>query len=63
MMHNSRRFNSTAKELMTYVDHAVKLWDDLLYITGELLERLKTNYSLIVWNFEETGKPYVATST
>eukprot|EP00957_Ditylum_brightwellii_P068277 5184055-Ditylum_brightwellii.AAC.1 len=62
MVHNNKRFDSTAKELMNYVDHDVNLWDELLYITGGLLEQLKTNYSLMVWNFEETGKPYVESS-
>eukprot|EP00957_Ditylum_brightwellii_P163988 12485825-Ditylum_brightwellii.AAC.1 len=62
MMHNNRRFDSTGKELMNYIDHDVNLWDELLYITGGLLEHLKTNYNLMVWNFEEKGKPYVTSN-
>eukprot|EP00957_Ditylum_brightwellii_P169436 12895835-Ditylum_brightwellii.AAC.1 len=46
---------------MSYVDHDVNLWDELLWITGGLLEKLKTPYSLMVWDFvlflHRTGCP------
>eukprot|EP00957_Ditylum_brightwellii_P166608 12682800-Ditylum_brightwellii.AAC.1 len=58
-MHNNGMRDATAQQLMSSVDHDVNLWDELLWITGGLLERLKTTYSLIVWDFEESGKPFI----
>eukprot|EP00957_Ditylum_brightwellii_P114303 8715194-Ditylum_brightwellii.AAC.1 len=40
-MHNNRIMNATTHQLMSFVEHNVNLWDELLWITGGLLERLK----------------------
>eukprot|EP00957_Ditylum_brightwellii_P007984 604588-Ditylum_brightwellii.AAC.1 len=58
-MHINGKMHATARQLMSYVDHDVNLWNELLWITGRLLEQLKTTYSLIVWNFELSGKPFI----
>eukprot|EP00957_Ditylum_brightwellii_P189308 14409275-Ditylum_brightwellii.AAC.1 len=58
-MHNDGMRDVTAHQLMSFVDHDVNLWDELLWITGGLLECLKTTYSLMVWDFEESGKPFI----
>eukprot|EP00957_Ditylum_brightwellii_P206477 15348625-Ditylum_brightwellii.AAC.1 len=58
-MHNNGKMHATARQLMSYVDHDVNLWDELLWITGGLLDRLKTTYSLMVWDFELSGKPFI----
>eukprot|EP00957_Ditylum_brightwellii_P023809 1796743-Ditylum_brightwellii.AAC.1 len=41
---------------MSYVNHDVNLWDELLWITGGLLEKLMTTYSLMVWDFEPSER-------
>eukprot|EP00957_Ditylum_brightwellii_P050748 3847930-Ditylum_brightwellii.AAC.1 len=58
-MHNNRKMHATARQLMSYADHDVNLWDELLWITGGLLEQLKTIYNLMVWDFEPSGKPFI----
>eukprot|EP00957_Ditylum_brightwellii_P173014 13172033-Ditylum_brightwellii.AAC.1 len=58
-MHNNGMRDATAQQLMSFVDHDVNLWDELLWITGGLLEKLKTTYSLMVQDFEESGKPFI----
>eukprot|EP00957_Ditylum_brightwellii_P083909 6376802-Ditylum_brightwellii.AAC.1 len=58
-MHNNRIMNASATQLMPYVNHNVNLWDELLWITRGLLEKLKTTYSLMVWDFESSGRPVI----
>eukprot|EP00957_Ditylum_brightwellii_P051647 3916540-Ditylum_brightwellii.AAC.1 len=58
-MHNNGMRDATAQQLTSFIDHDVNLWDELLWITGGLLERLKTTYSLMVWDFKESGKPFI----
>ena len=59
LMHNGHKPNPTAEELMQYTTHDVTLWDRYIWITGGLIERLKTQYSLMVWNFSSTGAPTI----
>eukprot|EP00957_Ditylum_brightwellii_P164016 12487947-Ditylum_brightwellii.AAC.1 len=59
-MHNNSQSNATAVKLMEFVDHDINLWDGLLWLTGGLLKRLKTTYSLMVWTFEADGTSYIA---
>eukprot|EP00957_Ditylum_brightwellii_P211685 15366464-Ditylum_brightwellii.AAC.2 len=58
-MHNNGMRDATAHQLMPFVDHDVNLWDELLWIIGGLLEQSKPTYSLMVWDFEEPGKPFI----
>eukprot|EP00957_Ditylum_brightwellii_P003691 279784-Ditylum_brightwellii.AAC.1 len=58
-MHNNGQSNTTAVKLMEFVDHDINLWDGLLWLTGGLLERHKTTYSLMVWKFEAYSIPYI----
>eukprot|EP00957_Ditylum_brightwellii_P164017 12487948-Ditylum_brightwellii.AAC.1 len=44
---------------MEFVDYDINLWDGLFWLTGELLERLKTTYILMIWKFEADGTPYI----
>eukprot|EP00957_Ditylum_brightwellii_P100526 7663213-Ditylum_brightwellii.AAC.1 len=55
-MHHNRIMNASATQLMSYVDHDLNLWDELLWITRGLLEKLKTTYSLMVRDFESSGR-------
>eukprot|EP00957_Ditylum_brightwellii_P107630 8211469-Ditylum_brightwellii.AAC.1 len=59
LMHNGKRPGSNAHELMMYATHDVSLWDRYVWITGGLVERLKTKYRLMVWKFENTGAPMI----
>eukprot|EP00957_Ditylum_brightwellii_P057201 4334467-Ditylum_brightwellii.AAC.1 len=58
-MHINRVRSASATQLMSYINHDVNLWDELLWITGGLLEKLKTTYSLMVWDFEPSGRPVI----
>eukprot|EP00957_Ditylum_brightwellii_P018642 1400564-Ditylum_brightwellii.AAC.1 len=42
---------------MEFLDHNINLLDGLLWLTGGLLERLKTTYSIMVWKFEADNVP------
>eukprot|EP00957_Ditylum_brightwellii_P116304 8871447-Ditylum_brightwellii.AAC.1 len=44
---------------MEIVTHDLSLWDRYIWITGGLLEQLKTEYCLMVWSFLTTGAPYL----
>eukprot|EP00957_Ditylum_brightwellii_P093074 7086746-Ditylum_brightwellii.AAC.1 len=57
LMHNGKKPDTSAKELMSIVTHNLLLWDRYIWITGGLVEWLKTEYSLMVWTFESTGAP------
>eukprot|EP00957_Ditylum_brightwellii_P032507 2463271-Ditylum_brightwellii.AAC.1 len=59
LMHNRKQPYSTATELMSYVTHDILLWDRYIWITGGLVEQLKTKYSLMVWKFQTTGAPTI----
>eukprot|EP00957_Ditylum_brightwellii_P182123 13876239-Ditylum_brightwellii.AAC.1 len=59
LMYNGKRPDSSAHELMMYVTHDVSLWDRYIWITGDLVECLKTKYSIMVWKFENTGAPMI----
>eukprot|EP00957_Ditylum_brightwellii_P019238 1450296-Ditylum_brightwellii.AAC.1 len=56
-MRNGKKPDVFAKELMSIVTHNLSLWDHYIWITGGLIEQLKTEYSLMVWTFESTGAP------
>ena len=49
--------NAFTKELMPIVTQDLSLWEHCIWITGGLIEQLKTEYSLMVWTFESTGAP------
>eukprot|EP00957_Ditylum_brightwellii_P150964 11495007-Ditylum_brightwellii.AAC.1 len=57
LMHNREQPDNTAEELMTIVTHELFLWDCCIWIIGDLIERLKTEYNLVVWYFQQTGAP------
>eukprot|EP00957_Ditylum_brightwellii_P195943 14929529-Ditylum_brightwellii.AAC.1 len=57
LMHNGKKTDVSAKELMSIVTHDLSLWDHCIWITGGLIEWFKTEYSLMVWTFESTGAP------
>eukprot|EP00957_Ditylum_brightwellii_P128466 9798435-Ditylum_brightwellii.AAC.1 len=57
LMHNGKKPDATAMELMSIVIHDSSLWDRYIWIAGGLIERLKTEYSLMLWSFETTGAP------
>eukprot|EP00957_Ditylum_brightwellii_P204275 15338470-Ditylum_brightwellii.AAC.2 len=57
LMHNGKTLDATAMELMSIVTHDLSLWDQYIWITSGLIERLKIEYSLMVWSFESTGAP------
>eukprot|EP00957_Ditylum_brightwellii_P078241 5949071-Ditylum_brightwellii.AAC.1 len=54
-MHNNGVYNASANDLMQYADKDVNLWDNLLWLTGGLLEQLKSTYGLMVWQFTTEG--------
>eukprot|EP00957_Ditylum_brightwellii_P061134 4639268-Ditylum_brightwellii.AAC.1 len=51
-MHNNGIMNASATQLMPYVNYDVNSWDEFLWITGGLLEKLKTTCILMVWDFK-----------
>eukprot|EP00957_Ditylum_brightwellii_P200325 15272472-Ditylum_brightwellii.AAC.1 len=59
LMHNGKKTDENAQELMDYITHDVSLWDRYTWITGGLIERLKTKYSLMIWKSENTGAPMI----
>ena len=59
LLHNTCKFNTRAQELMLQVQHNASIWSRLLWVTGGLLEFLKSSYFLMIWNFTEEGKPYI----
>eukprot|EP00957_Ditylum_brightwellii_P014083 1062309-Ditylum_brightwellii.AAC.1 len=54
-MHNNSVYNANANDLMQYVDKDINLWDNLLWLTGGLLEILKTMHSFMGWQFTMEG--------
>ena len=59
LLHNTSKFNTSAQELMLQVQHDASIWSRLLWVTGGLLEFLKSSYFLMIWNFTEEGEPYI----
>eukprot|EP00957_Ditylum_brightwellii_P175437 13355790-Ditylum_brightwellii.AAC.1 len=57
LMHNGKKPEASAMDLMTIITHNLLLWDRNIWITGSLIERLKAEYSLMVWSFEITKVP------
>eukprot|EP00957_Ditylum_brightwellii_P007966 603335-Ditylum_brightwellii.AAC.1 len=57
LLHNTSKFNPSAQELLKQVQHDASIWSRLLWVTGGLLEFLKSSYFLMIWNFTEDGKP------
>eukprot|EP00957_Ditylum_brightwellii_P038279 2894561-Ditylum_brightwellii.AAC.1 len=57
LMHNGKKSDTSATELMEIVIHDLLLWDHHIWITGGLIERFKTDYSLMVWTLKSTGAP------
>eukprot|EP00957_Ditylum_brightwellii_P167853 12777647-Ditylum_brightwellii.AAC.1 len=46
--------------LMQQVKHDTEYWGRLLWITGGLLEFLKSSYFIVVWTFTSEGKPEIS---
>eukprot|EP00957_Ditylum_brightwellii_P147856 11259159-Ditylum_brightwellii.AAC.1 len=57
LIHNGKKPDASVKELMPIVMHDLSLWVCYIWITGGLIEWLKTEYSLMVWTSESTGAP------
>eukprot|EP00957_Ditylum_brightwellii_P160111 12188082-Ditylum_brightwellii.AAC.1 len=60
LMHNTPCPSTSAEDLMENVQHEVKLWGRLLWLTGGLLEFLKSSYFLVIWKFTAEGKPDIS---
>eukprot|EP00957_Ditylum_brightwellii_P110473 8425154-Ditylum_brightwellii.AAC.1 len=57
LVHTGKKPDTSTKELMSIVTQNLSLWDHYIWITGGLIEWLKTEYSLMVWTFKSTGAP------
>eukprot|EP00957_Ditylum_brightwellii_P152748 11627295-Ditylum_brightwellii.AAC.1 len=60
LLHTEKRWDTSAPELMNIGTGDLSLWDKYIWTTGGLLEWLKMEYSLLIWNFEANGKPVIA---
>eukprot|EP00957_Ditylum_brightwellii_P032643 2474403-Ditylum_brightwellii.AAC.1 len=60
LMHNTPHPSTSAEELMENVQHDAELWRRLLWVTGGLLEFLKSSYFLVIWKFTAKGKPDIS---
>eukprot|EP00957_Ditylum_brightwellii_P087558 6665626-Ditylum_brightwellii.AAC.1 len=60
LMHNTTSRDATAPDLMQNVQHDAELWGWLLWVTGGLLEFLKSSYFLVIWQFSKEGKPSIS---
>jgi hypothetical protein len=54
---NAPRQNTSAKTIMSRVQHDLASWSKFLWISGGLLELSKTKYYILIWNFSPKGKP------
>eukprot|EP00957_Ditylum_brightwellii_P167712 12767549-Ditylum_brightwellii.AAC.1 len=45
---------------MKQIKADAELWGCLLWVTGRLLEFLKSSYLIVVWSFTNEGKPTIA---
>eukprot|EP00957_Ditylum_brightwellii_P050301 3814802-Ditylum_brightwellii.AAC.1 len=60
LLHNNgNKFKTPAQQLMTQIQHDAEIWGWLLWVTGSLLELLKSTYFLLIWQFDAPGKPYI----
>eukprot|EP00957_Ditylum_brightwellii_P012980 980848-Ditylum_brightwellii.AAC.1 len=46
LMHNNKKPNPSATELMEIFTHDLSLWDRYIWVTGGFLKQLKTEYCL-----------------
>eukprot|EP00957_Ditylum_brightwellii_P099558 7583996-Ditylum_brightwellii.AAC.1 len=60
LMHNTPCPSTSAEDLMENVQHNAELWERLLWVTGGLLEFLKSSYFLVIWKFTTKGKPDIS---
>eukprot|EP00957_Ditylum_brightwellii_P146275 11137719-Ditylum_brightwellii.AAC.1 len=60
LMHNTPCTSTPAEELMENVQHDAKLRGRLLWVTGGLLEFLKSSYFSAIWKFTTKGKPDIS---
>eukprot|EP00957_Ditylum_brightwellii_P171395 13048189-Ditylum_brightwellii.AAC.1 len=51
--------DSSATDLMHTVTHNLSLWDNYIRVTGGMIERMKTAYSLLTWKFLPLGEPII----
>eukprot|EP00957_Ditylum_brightwellii_P036535 2767358-Ditylum_brightwellii.AAC.1 len=59
LLHNGMRWDTPAPELMNIVTGDLSLWDRYIWTTGGLPERLKMEYSPLIWKFKVDGKPAI----
>eukprot|EP00957_Ditylum_brightwellii_P017754 1337211-Ditylum_brightwellii.AAC.1 len=59
LMHNNSVLNASATQLMQTVQHDAELLGRLLWMTGVLLEILKSSYFLAILKFSAKGEPSI----
>eukprot|EP00957_Ditylum_brightwellii_P141393 10773117-Ditylum_brightwellii.AAC.1 len=60
LYNNGNKFNTSAQQLMNHIQHDAEIWRRLLWVTGGLLEFLKSTYFLLIWKVAASGKLYIA---
>eukprot|EP00957_Ditylum_brightwellii_P021030 1585033-Ditylum_brightwellii.AAC.1 len=58
LLHNNK-FDTLALQLIQQIQHDAEIWGRMLWVSGGLLELLKSSYFLLIWAFDKSGKLWI----